>query len=318
MTKRAAPYPSDRISLREVGMRDGLQLVKRFPATAAKIQWLRDEHEAGVRHFELGSFLPPARFPQFADIGALIGEAHALQNLHCAALAMNERGLEDALASSVNEIVCVVSATEAHAQANMRRSREGAIALIRAAAQKRDAASPDKLVNAGIAMAFGCSISGAVDPGEVVRLAEACLEAGADIVGIADTVGYAGPKQVGRLCASMSALCGSRPFIVHLHDTRGLGIANAAAALDNGARVLDGALGGLGGCPFAPGATGNVVFEDLVYLAETMGFATGIDLDRLTRVRTILSDSMQGEPLFGALARAGPPQNLRWQAGQTT
>ena len=254
------PYPNDRVTLREVGLRDGLQLVKAFPSTAAKRDWLAREYAAGVRHFELGSFLPAARFPQFADLPDLIGLARELPGLHVAALMLNEKGMEAAFASKIDEVVCVVSATEEHSLANIRRSRAESVALVARAAALKDAEAPGKLVNAGIAMALGCSITGAVDPAEVLRLAEACLAAGADIVGIADAVGYAGPREVAALCDGMVRLCGERPFIVHLHDTRGTGIANAAAALDHGARVLDGALAGLGGCPFAPGATGNVVF----------------------------------------------------------
>ncbi|MFN3937116.1 MAG: hydroxymethylglutaryl-CoA lyase [Gemmobacter sp.] len=314
MNRVAAIYPSDRVTLREVGLRDGLQMVRAYPSTAAKIDWLRREHAAGVRHFELGSFLPAARFPQFADLPALIEAAPGLPGLHAAALTLNERGIEAAFGSGIGEAVCVVSATEDHSRANIRRSRAESVALVARAAQMRDAAGGQVLVNAGIAMAFGCSIAGAVDPAEVLRLAEACLAAGADIVGIADTVGYAGPREVAALCEGMVRICADRPFVVHLHDTRGTGIANAAAALDHGARVLDGALGGLGGCPFAPGATGNVAFEDLAYLCERMGFATGIDLDALTRIRGILSSEMPDEPLFGMIARSGPPPNMRWRA----
>jgi hydroxymethylglutaryl-CoA lyase len=314
VTRLQRIYPSDRVTLREVGMRDGLQLVKAYPSTAAKLEWLRREHEAGVRHFELGSFLPAARFPQFADIGDVLTAARALGDVHAAALALNERGIEAAFAAPVDEVVCVVSATEEHSQANIRRSRAESVALVARAAGMRGEGSDMPLVNAGIAMAFGCSISGAVDHGEVLKLAEACLAAGADIVGIADTVGYAGPRDVAALCDGMARLCGDRPFIVHLHDTRGTGIANAAAALDHGARVLDGALGGLGGCPFAPGATGNVVFEDLAYLCERMGFATGIDIEALARIRSLLGTEMPGETLYGALARSGPPGNMEWRA----
>ena len=311
---RLSAYPAGRITLREVGLRDGLQIVRSWPSTAAKIDWLTREHAAGVRHFELGSFLPAARFPQFADLPALIDAAGALPGLHAAVLTLNERAIDAAFASPISEVVCVVSATEEHSLANIRRSRADSVALVRRAAQMRDAQAPDVLVNAGIAMALGCSITGAVDPSEVLRLAEACLDAGADIVGIADTVGYAGPREVAMLCDGMTRLCGDTPFIVHLHDTRGTGIANAAAALDHGAPVLDGALAGLGGCPFAPGATGNVVFEDLAYLCERMGFATGIDIPALAAIRGILATEMPDETLFGALARSGPPANMAWRA----
>lgn len=311
---RLTAYPADRITLREVGLRDGLQIVRSWPSTAAKIDWLTREHAAGVRHFELGSFLPAARFPQFADLPALIDTSNTLPGLNAAVLTLNERAMDAAFASPISEVVCVVSATEEHSLANIRRSRADSVALVRRAAQMRDTQAPGVLINAGIAMALGCSITGAVDPSEVLRLAEACLDAGADIVGIADTVGYAGPREVAMLCDGMTRLCGDKPFIVHLHGTRGTGIANAAAALDHGARVLDGALAGLGGCPFAPGATGNVVFEDLAYLCERMGFATGIDIPALAVIRGILESEMPDETLFGALARSGPPANMAWRA----
>lgn len=312
MSRAAAIYPADRVTLREVGLRDGLQLVKRFPATAAKADWIRREAAAGVRHFEVGSFLPANRMPQFADVREVIGLCDEL-GLHSAALAMNDRGAEDAARTQVGEIVNVVSATEEHSRANMRRSRDAAVELVaRTAALAADA--PRKpLVQAGIAMAFGCSISGAVDPDEVVRLAVACADAGADLIGLADTVGFAGPDQVADLTARVRAEVGI-PVSVHLHDTRGMGVANASAALDAGARILDGSLGGLGGCPFAPGATGNVVFEDVVYLCERKGFATGIDLEKLVAVREIAAAEMPDEPLYGALARAGAPNLMDWRA----
>ncbi len=307
-------YPTDRVTLREVGLRDGLQMVKTFPSTAAKQQWVTREHAAGVRLFEAGSFLPATRFPQFADVREVIATLAALPGAVSSALALNERGAAEALETPLDEITCVISATEEHSQANARRSRQSAIELVAGVARQRDASNRRPVINAGISMAFGCSIAGKVETVEVLRLVEALLAAGADIVGIADTVGFVGPKQVGALTAAVAKLCGERPFIVHLHDTRGMGIANAGAALDNGARVLDASLGGLGGCPFAPGATGNVVFEDLVYLCETKGFATGIDLEALTRVREIPQAAMPEENFYGALAKAGPPRLVDWRA----
>jgi hydroxymethylglutaryl-CoA lyase len=300
-------YPNDRVILREVGLRDGLQLVKKFPSTPAKQRWIRDEYAAGVRHFEVGSFLPAKTFPQFADVRDVVKTIAELPGAHGIALALNERGVNEALASGVAEIATVVSATEEHSQANANRSRESAIANVKRLCDLRDASSHKPIVNAAISMALGCSIVGPVDPNEVIRLVEKCLEAGVDFVAIADTVGYAGPKQVGELTRAVVKLAGSKPVCVHLHDTRGMGIANASAALDAGAHVLDGSLGGLGGCPFAPGATGNVVFEDLVFLCESKGFATGIDIDRLVAVRSILRSEMPGETLYGGLARAGLP-----------
>jgi hydroxymethylglutaryl-CoA lyase len=238
------------------------------------------------------------------DIAATVA---SLPGAHGIALVLNERGANEALAAEVPEIASVVSATEEHSQANANRSREAAIANIRRLCELRDTSAHKPIVHAAISMALGCSITGPVDPDEVLRLVEKCLAAGVDAVGIADTVGYAGPKQVGDLTRAAVKLAGTKPICVHLHDTRGMGIANASAALDEGARILDGSLGGLGGCPFAPGATGNVVFEDLVFLCESKGFATGIDIDKLVKVRAILRAEMPDEALYGGLARAGLP-----------
>lgn len=313
MSTIADIYPSDRLTLREVGLRDGLQLVKRFPSTAAKIDWLTREAAAGVRHFEIGSFLPANRMPQFADLSEIITCCSDL-GVHFAALALNDRGIEDAVRTKVGEIVNVVSASEEHSQANMRRSRDAAIDLVGKSARLVAESDNRPLVQAGIAMAFGCSISGVVDPDEVVRLSVSCVEAGADLIGLADTVGFAGPDQVAELTMRLIKELGDIPISIHLHDTRGMGVANAAAALDAGARILDGSLGGLGGCPFAPGATGNVVFEDLIFLAERKGFHTGIDLEKLIAVREIATVEMPDEPLYGAIARAGAPMRMPWRA----
>jgi len=307
MTRVQDIYPINKVILREVGLRDGLQLVKKFPSTSAKQRWVRDEFAAGVRHFEVGSFLPAKTFPQFVDVRDVIATIASLPGAHGVALALNERGVNEALASSVGEVATVVSATEEHSQANANRSRESAIANVRRLCELRDASSHEPIVNAAISMALGCSIVGHVDPKEVLRITEKLYEIGVDMVAIADTVGYAGPKQVGELTKAAVRIAGSKPVCVHLHDTRGMGIANAAAALDAGARVLDGSLGGLGGCPFAPGATGNVVFEDLVFLCESKGFATSIDLEKLIAVRSILRAEMPDESLYGGLARAGLP-----------
>src|SRR5450432_4568257 len=214
MTRVQEVYPGDRVSLREVGLRDGLQLVKTFPSTAAKQRWLRDEYGAGVRHFEVGSFLPAKTFPQFADVREMVETVASLPGAHGVALALNERGVNEALASGVSEVASVVSATEEHSQANARRSRDSAIANVRRLCELRDASAHKPVVNAAISMALGCSITGPVDPKEVLKLVEKCLEAGVDFVAIADTVGYAGPKQVAELTRAIVKLSGSRPVCV--------------------------------------------------------------------------------------------------------
>src|SRR6202021_2057747 len=211
MTRVQDGYPGDRVSLREVGLRCGRLLVKTFPSTAAKQRWVRDEYGAGVRHFEVGSFLPARTFPQFADVRDIVRTVAALPGTHGVALALHERGVNEALESGVAEVATVVSATEEHSQANARRSREEAIANVRRLCELRDASVHKPLVNAAISMALGCSITGPVDPNEVMKLVEKCLEAGVDFVAIADTVGYAGPKQVGELTRATVKLWGANP-----------------------------------------------------------------------------------------------------------
>lgn len=301
-------YPADKVTLREVGLRDGLQVVTTWPSTQGKIDWINGEYEAGIRHFELGSFLPKARYPAFADIEQLIATAADLPGAHGGALVPNLRGAQDGFASGVEEIHCVVSATELHNQANLGRSQEATLREIGVICAQRGALENGPLIGVGIAMSFGCSIAGSVAPNDVLALAAQCFALGVDIVSVADTVGFAGPKQVAHLAREMHSLSDGRPFGVHLHDTRGLGIANAAAALDHGVSVLDASLGGLGGCPAAPKATGNIVMEDLVFLCQTTGFDTGIDLEKLIDVRKVLEREMPDEPLYGGLAKAGLPK----------
>lgn len=313
MADTRGAYPEGRLILRDVTLRDGLQLTRSWPSTDQKRDLVDALYAAGLRHFEVGSFLPADRMPQFADVREVVEAVAAHPGAHGVALALNERGARDALATAVPEITVVLSASEAHSQANARRSRAESLAAIARIAALRNDERPASFVNAGIAMAFGCSLAGEVDEDEVLRLVERCLEAGADMVGLADTVGYAGPRQIERLSRRVTAICGNRPWVLHLHDTRGLGLANAAAAVDEGCRVFDASLGGLGGCPFAPGASGNIVLEDLAFLAATMGFETGIDLEALIAARPQLSDSLPGETMYGALARAGLPQTEPWQ-----
>src|ERR1700681_3203062 len=199
MTRLQDVYSDARVSLREVGLRDGLQMVKTFPSTAAKQRWVAEEYGAGVRHFEVGSFLPALSFPQFVDVREIVRTVAALSGAHGIALALNELGVNEALASGVAEVATVVSATEEHSQANANRSRDSAIANVRRLCELRNATPHKPIVNAAISMALGCSITGPVDPREVLKLVEKCLAAGVDFVAIADTVGYARPKHVGEV-----------------------------------------------------------------------------------------------------------------------
>jgi hydroxymethylglutaryl-CoA lyase len=174
----------------------------------------------------------------------------------------------------------------------------------------RDATNRNVRVYAGIATAFGCSIQGDVPADDVVRVAAGCAEAGADEMGLADTVGYGNPAQVRRLFELVRKAVGERLNSAHFHDTRGTGLANVVAALDVGIRSFDASLGGLGGCPYAPGASGNIATEDLVFMLETMGFDTGIRLDGLLQARRKLEDLLPGQTFYGKLAAAGVPKHL--------
>ncbi len=308
MEKANLIYPSGQVTLREVGLRDGLQMVRDFPSTAGKKAWVEAEYAAGIRHFEVGSFLPKDRYPAFGDIEDIITHVAQLPGAHTAALSPNVRGSQLAMVSGVGEVHCVISATEEHNQANLQRSRQQTLDEISEVFTLRRQSDLKPLIGVGIAMSFGCSISGKVDPDNVLDLANRLFEMGADVVSVADTVGFAGPKQVAKLTARMRVVAEDKPFGVHLHDTRGMGMANAAAALDEGVRILDASMGGLGGCPFAPNATGNIVMEDLVFLCQSSGFETSVDMEKLIGVRNILASEMPREILHGALANAGLPE----------
>ncbi len=310
MSRLNEVYPNGQLVVREVGLRDGIQMADTFPNTEQKKRWINLEYAAGVRHFEAGSFLPVSRFPQFADVRDIVAHIQSLPGATAIALVINERGINEALKAGVDELTLVLSATEEHNQANARRSREASIEAIHHAVESRNQSRSRTLLNCIISMSFGCSIAGDVDTDEVIRLAGECIAAGVDTVGVADTVGYAGPTEVRALCLRMTEMMGQRPYTVHLHNTRGTGLANAAAAVEAGARIFDASLAGLGGCPFAPGATGNVVIEDLLFMFEKMGYDTGVDIAKLVQARVVIEESMPDEPLYGGIARAGLPKNF--------
>lgn len=301
------------VLVREVGPRDGLQSIQRAMLTAEKHRWIAALAEAGVRAIEVGSFVSPKLLPQMADAAEVVGRARAIPGLTVAALAPNLRGARDAFAAGVHEVVIPVSASNEHSLANVRLTTEQAISEVKKICELRDSlpAGQRPLVEAGVATAFGCSLAGPVPEDWVIEVAVRLATAGADFVHLSDTVGYGNPAQVKRLTARLKREIGAKLGAAHLHNTRGQGLANAVAALEAGATALDASLAGLGGCPYAPGATGNIVTEDLVFLLESMGLRTGIDLEKLIAVRAILTAALPGEPLYGHLADAGLPKGFR-------
>jgi len=285
----------------EVGPRDGLQNTRQFMPTEYKQRWISAAAAAGLREIEVCSFVPPKVIPQMVDAAEVVRHALAIPGLHVAVLAPNFKGVERAIASGAHKITLPISVSRRHSLANVRRTTEQAIDDVRRACELRDSLPAERRprIEAGLSTVFGCTIEGRVSEQQVVRDAVACVEAGCDEVGLADTTGMANPAQIRRVFRLVRAAIGERLGGAHLHNTRGFGLANVVAALEEDVRTFDSSLGGLGGCPFAPGATGNIVTEDLVFMLDEMGLRTGIDLDRLIAIRELLAESMPGEPLYG-------------------
>jgi hydroxymethylglutaryl-CoA lyase len=301
------------ILISEVGPRDGLQSIGRVMPLEAKKAWIKAEAEAGVREIEVGSFVPPSLLPQMADTAELVAFARTIPGLNVVALAPNAKGAERAVAAGVHGMSIPFSMSETHSQRNVRKTHPEMIEVIRRVAEIADAAGVHFAV--GLSTAFGCTIEGAIPEDQVVRLAEAAVAAGAKELSLSDTTGYADPAQVKRLVRKVKAAVGADKLTtLHLHNTRGLGLANALAGLEEGITTLDASLGGLGGCPYAPGASGNIVTEDLAFMLHAMGYETGIDLEKLLKVRRILAEALPGEPLYGFTPDAGLPLGLEARA----
>lgn len=300
----------ERIAIREVGLRDGLQNIAFNVPTEHKTAWISLEHAAGVREMEVTSLVPPKLLPQFADSEAVARHALGLDGLTVSALIPNVKGAERGIALGLHELNYVLSASESHNQANVRRSTRQSIDDFKRILEIRNGTQADKRTRivGGIATAFGCSIEGPVSEKRVLEIAVELLQAGADGLIVADTVGYGNPAAVRRIFGAVLKETGKTPVTAHFHDTRGLGIANVLAGLDVGVRRFDASLGGLGGCPYAPGASGNIVLEDTVFMAESMGLDTGIDLPRLFEVRHTVQSYLPGVTLLGGTAKAGLPR----------
>lgn len=292
----------------EVGPRDGLQMASQIMPTVHKKRWIDACVAAGLREVEVCSFVPPKVVPAMADAAEVTRHARSHAGLGVAVLAPNLRGALGAMEAGAHKITVPISVSESHNRANVNRTREESVAALAEICAKRDAlpASVRPEIEAGLSTVFGCTIEGEVPESEILRLAVMCVEAGADEIGLADTTGMADPSAVRRVFKAARAEIGADKLGgAHLHNTYGLGLANALAALDVDVRTLDSSLAGLGGCPFAPGASGNIVTEDLVYMLERMGLRTGIDVEALIAMRSILADGLPGEPLYGFVAELG-------------
>ena len=295
----------------EVGPRDGLQMAKGRMATDAKIAWIAAMAAAGVPEIEAGSFVPARVIPQMADTDAVVRATVGLPGVTITALAPNLRGAQAAHAAGAIRVSIPVSVSEGHSQANLNRTPAEQVAEVGRIVEWAGKQDRKMAIVAACSTAFGCSIDGAVPEAAVLKVAAALAATGAAAVSLADTVGYAHPAQIRSLVRAVRAEIGDKLDNLHLHDTMGLGLANALAGLEEGIRAFDSSLAGLGGCPYAPGASGNIVTEDLVFMLESMGFATGIDLDRLVASRDLLAAGLPGEAMHGGVAQAGLPKTFR-------
>jgi len=301
----------ERVTVREVGLRDGLQSIARTLPTAQKLQWIQGAYDAGLREIEVGSFVPPKLLPQLADTAELVAFAKTLPGLVVSVLVPNLKGAERAMDSGADWMLLPLSASHAHSLANLRKAPDEVVAEIGAIVEARRSRGSTIRIEVGMSTAFGCTIQGPVAAGEVLRLLKAVLVLGVDRVGLADTVGYADPRQVGELFAKVREAAGDQLGCGHFHDTRGLGLANVMAALQAGETRFDACLAGIGGCPHAPGASGNVATEDLAYVMASMGIDTGIDFGKLMALRSQVAQWLAGECLHGSIAQAGLPKTLR-------
>lgn len=298
------------VVIREVGLRDGLQSIATILPTAKKLEWIRDAYAAGMREIEVGSFVSARLLPQLADTAELLAYAKTLPGLFASVLVPNLKGAERAIDGGADLLLVPLSASHAHSLANLHKTPDEVVQEVARIRAARDTAGSKTLIEGGVGTAFGCTLQGRVEPAEVLRLMQALLDAGADRVSLADTVGYADPKMVRDLFEQALRIAGGRFWCGHFHDTRGLAMANVYAALDLGVARFDASLAGIGGCPHAPGASGNASTEDLVYMLASMGLATGIDIRSLLALRSTVAEWLSAETLHGSLWRAGLPKTF--------
>ncbi len=301
------------ITISEVGPRDGLQSIKSIMPTASKKAWIKAQYEAGTAEIEVGSFVPPKILPQMADSAEIVAFATTLEGLDVAALVPNLRGLENAVAAGAHKISIPLSMSESHSLRNVRKTHAEMLVEIAHCIDYLDTlpSTQRPKFEVGLATAFGCTIEGQIPEERVISMAEKVLEIGVDEVGLSDTTGYGNPAQLRRLVLGIWKHCGKDKLQgVHLHNTRGQGLANALMALELGITTIDSSLGGIGGCPWAPGASGNIVTEDLVFFLESMGLHTGIDLEKLLTVRELVQKALPDEPMYGFIPEAGLPKGF--------
>jgi len=299
------------ILISEVGPRDGLQSIESIMSTQDKKNWIQAEAKAGVREIEVGSFVPAKLLPQMADTAELVRYAKTIPNLTVAALVPNFIGAKNAIDAGVDKMCLPLSVSETHSKANLKKNHSQVLEEVKIISQyiKTLDENDRPEFEGNLSTAFGCTLEGKVSEKAVLSLGVKMMELGCNEVGLSDTTGYANPAQIKRLIRLLKKEVGNENLTsVHLHNTRGLGLANALAALDEGITTLDSSLGGIGGCPFAPGASGNIVTEDLVFMLEAMGINTGIDIEALLAVNQMVKKALPNEELYGFTIDSGLPK----------
>ena len=298
------------IEVSEVGPRDGLQSISQIMPTESKKRWIEALALAGIPEIEVGSFVPARIFPQLADTMEVAKFAKTIEGLKVAALVPNLKGAENAILAGVDKLTIPLSVSETHSMRNVNRTHDQMLDEVKHIVELiRDLPIDERpLIEGALSTAFGCTIEGSISEDLVVELAEALMEAGCSEVGLSDTTGYANPVQVKRLIGKVWDAIGRDHLTgIHLHNTRGQGLANVLAAVEVGLTTVDSSMGGIGGCPAAPGASGNIVTEDLVFLLEAMGLKTGIDFDKLLDARDVVARALPDVELYGFTPNAGLP-----------
>jgi hydroxymethylglutaryl-CoA lyase len=279
-------------------------------STESKKRWIEALALAGIPEIEVGSFVPARIFPQLADTMEVAKFAKTIEGLKVAALVPNLKGAENAILAGVDKLTIPLSVSETHSMRNVNRTHDQMLDEVKRIVELiRDLPIDERpLIEGALSTAFGCTIEGSISEDRVVELAEALMEAGCSEVGLSDTTGYANPVQVKRLIGKVWDAIGRDHLTgIHLHNTRGQGLANVLAAVEVGLTTVDSSMGGIGGCPAAPGASGNIVTEDLVFLLEAMGLKTGIDFDKLLDARDVVARALPDVELYGFTPNAGLP-----------
>jgi hydroxymethylglutaryl-CoA lyase len=294
---------SRRIEINEVSPRDGLQMELAFVPTERKIAFIDALSDCGFARIEVSSYTSPKAIPTLADAEAVMLGIRRVPGVKYTALVPNLRGMERAVVGKPDEINLVMSVSETHNRANLRMTRTQSLSVLKDVL--REAARTRLRCNVSLSTAFGCPFDGEVDAAEVLSLAKTLADSGAAGITVCDTTGMAFPPQVKLLCEMLQRAIPAVPLTIHLHNTRGMGLANALAASEVGIERFDAASGGLGGCPYAPGASGNVSTEELVHMFASMGYDTGVGINALLEVVRSMSE-LVGRTVFSQLAEAGP------------